>query len=76
MEPDSLWVRGSQQTAVDDEPGRAHQQAMPAVFSNILPSEVRHHDIVGSPTPQPPPGAQLTNGAPNFGISQHDRYHQ
>ncbi|KAH9551396.1 hypothetical protein CY35_09G013500 [Sphagnum magellanicum] len=73
MEPDSLWVRGSQQTSVDDEPDRAHQQAMPALVSNILPSEVRHHDIVGLPRPQPPPGAQLTNGAPNFGFSQHDR---
>jgi hypothetical protein len=73
MEPDSLWVRDSQQTAVDDEPDRAHQQAMPALVTNTLPSEVRHHDIVGLPTPQPPPGAQLTNGSPNFGFSQHDR---
>ncbi len=78
VEPaDSLWVQGSQQSDVEEDEGRAaQQQARPAFVSNILPSALRHNAIVEFPTPQSPPGAQLTSGEPTSEYSQQNRCDQ
>jgi hypothetical protein len=78
VEPaDSLWVQGSQQSDVEEDEGRAaQQQARPAFVSNVLPSALRHNAIVEFPTPQSPPGAQLTSGEPTSEYSQQNRCDQ
>jgi len=72
MEPDSLWVQGTQQhEADDDDDGRAPQHTTPALGPQQGAPALRNH---GFPTPQAPPGAQLTSGAPpSSGFSRNNR---